>query len=267
MRDSIKCKKVAIYHNTDRLTLAQVKAKTGCTHIINGYLFNTKFEPLGWTVIDGKIVSKDRYNDWGIAFDKAGAPKMSTDRTKSFLSGIPILKNGARIYRNLTPDVARKAERTAVGWYPNGRVVLWCDSEKLTRDELQVKLLSLGVSDALMLDGGGSTQCIFPEGKVYSSRKVATMLLFWDENTKAEPVKIPTETKCPYAEPTKSIKKGSLGSGAKWVQWQLNRHGASLVVDGNFGKASVIALIEFQRKSGLTDDGICGSATRAVLKL
>ena len=63
------------------------------------------------------------------------------------------------------------------------------------------------------------------------------------------------------------IKKGSLGSGAKWVQWQLNRHGASLVVDGNFGKASVTALIEFQRKSGLIADGICGSATRAVLKL
>ena len=38
-------------------------------------------------------------------------------------------------------------------------------------------------------------------------------------------------------------------------------------VDGNFGKASVTALIEFQKKSGLIADGICGSATRAVLKL
>ena len=71
----------------------------------------------------------------------------------------------------------------------------------------------------------------------------------------------------PYSEPTKLIKKGSLGSGAKWVQWQLNRHGASLVVDGNFGKASEAELIEFQKKSGLTADGICGPATRAVLKL
>lgn len=267
MIDTIKCKKAALYHNTSRLTLTQVKAKTGCTHIINGYLFNTKFKPLGWTVIDGKVISKDQYNDWGIAFDKTGSPKMSTDRTKSFLSGIPILKNGARVYRNLTPDVARKAERTAVGWYQNGRILLWCDSLKLTREELQLKLISMGVSDAIMLDGGGSTQCIFPDGKLYSSRKVPTMLLFWDEDAKSDPMKTPTETGCPYSEPTKLIKKGSLGSGAKWVQWQLNRHGASLVVDGNFGKASEAELIEFQKKSGLTADSICGPATRAVLKL
>ena len=37
----------------------------------------------------------------------------------------------------------------------------------------------------LMLDGGGSTQGFFPSGKVASSRKVPTMVLFWEE-TKQE---------------------------------------------------------------------------------
>lgn len=262
-----KCKKAAVYHNTDRLTLTQIKAKTGCTHIINGYLFNTKFEPCGWLVIDGKVISRDRYNDWGFTCDKNESPKMSTDRSKTFLSGIPILKNGVRVYRGLTPDVARKAERTAVAWLPNGKIILWCDPQELTRDELQVKLLSFGASDAIMLDGGGSTQCIFPNGVLSSPRKVATVILFWDENAKVDMNKEPEEPKCPYAEPTRLIKKGSLGIGSKWVQWHLNKHGAALDVDGNFGKRSTAALVAFQKKSGLVADGICGPATRSVLKL
>ena len=262
-----KCKKAAVYHNKERLTLSQIKAKTGCSHIINGYLFNTKFQPCGWLVIDGEIISKDSYQDWGFACGKTGAPKMSTDRTRTFLGGIPILKDGNRIYRGLTADVARKAERTAVAWFPNGRVILWCDEKPMTRDELQVQLLSLGASDAIMMDGGGSTQCIFPDGKLSSSRKVATVILFWDESVPVNTDSAPNQTKCPYTEPAVLIKKGSTGLGSKWVQWQLNRHGASLMVDGVFGTNSVAALIAFQKKSGLAVDGVCGSATRAALKL
>ena len=67
-----------------------------------------------------------------------------------------------------------------MGWLANGKVVLWCDKARLTREQLQNKLLGLGVVDALMLDGGGSTQGIFPGGKVISSRKVPTLLLFWE---------------------------------------------------------------------------------------
>lgn len=76
--------------------------------------------------------------------------------------------------------MARSAARTAVGWLANGKVCLWCDKASLTREQLQNKLLGLGVVDALMLDGGGSTQGIFPGGKVISSRKVPTLLLFWE---------------------------------------------------------------------------------------
>ena len=110
---------------------------------------------------------------------------MLTDRGGSFLSGVPILKAGSKLYRGLTADVARPAARTAVGWMPNGKVCLWCDKASLTREQLQNKLLGLGVVDALMLDGG-STQGIFPGGKVVSSRKVPTLLLFWERSAKVE---------------------------------------------------------------------------------
>ena len=186
MIDTFDCARAQIYHNTGKLTPAAIKAKTGCTHIINGYLFNTRFKPLGWTVVDGKVISRDVYQDWGIAVGNDGKPRMLTDRGGSFLSGIPILKGGAKLYRFLTPDVARKAARTAVGWLGNGKVCLWCDKTAMTREQLQNKLLGLGVEDALMLDGGGSTQGIFPRAKVTSTRKVPTLLLFWERDKEPE---------------------------------------------------------------------------------
>lgn len=187
MVDTFACAKAQVYHNTAKKSPAQIKAETGCSHIINGYLFNGKFQPVGWTVIDGKVISRDKYQDWGVAIGNDGKPQMLTDRGGSFLSGVPILKAGAKLYRGLTADVARSAARTAVGWMPNGKVCLWCDKTSLTRDQLQDKLLGLGVVDALMLDGGGSTQGIFPKGTVFSIRKVPTLLLFWQaEASKAE---------------------------------------------------------------------------------
>ena len=179
---AFQCARAQIYHNTKKRTPAQIKAETGCTHIMNGYLFNGKFQPLGWTVIGGKVISKDAYQDWGISIGTEGRPKMGTERTVNFLSGIPILKDGAKLMRSLTPDVARKAERTAVGWKADGQVVLWCDKTAMTREQLQTKMLALGAKDALMLDGGGSTQGIFPAGKVVSSRKVPTLLCFWEQD-------------------------------------------------------------------------------------
>lgn len=186
MVDTFACAKAQVYHNTAKKSPAQIKAETGCSHIINGYLFNGKFQPVGWTVIDGKVISRDKYQDWGVAIGNDGKPQMLTDRSGSFLSGVPILKAGAKLYRGLTADVARSAARTAVGWLANGKVCLWCDKTSLTRNQLQDKLLGLGVVDALMLDGGGSTQGIFPKGKVTSTRKVPTLLLFWERSAKVE---------------------------------------------------------------------------------
>lgn len=186
MTDVFACARAQIYYNSKRKPLAQVKRESGCSHIINGYLFNGSFQPVGWTVIDGKVISRDAYQDWGISIGSDGKPQMLTDRGGSFLSGVPLLKNGAKLERSLTPDVARSAARTAVGWMPDGRICLWCDKTSLTREQLQNKLLGLGVVDALMLDGGGSTQGIFPGGKVTSTRKVPTLLLFWERSAKGE---------------------------------------------------------------------------------
>lgn len=69
-----------------------------------------------------------------------------------------------------------------------------------------------------------------------------------------------------YAEPNILIKKGTYGTGVKWVQDMLNHNGYSLTIDGAFGTATYNAVIDFQKNKGLEVDGIVGAATRNALK-
>jgi peptidoglycan L-alanyl-D-glutamate endopeptidase CwlK len=77
-----------------------------------------------------------------------------------------------------------------------------------------------------------------------------------------------TKGKNPYKEPTATIKKGSKGEGAQWVQWELKRlKYYTGNIDGDFGTNSDKALRAFQKAAKLTVDGKCGPGTRATLKV
>lgn len=75
-----------------------------------------------------------------------------------------------------------------------------------------------------------------------------------------------TKKKCPYAEPTKNLRYGAKGNGVKWVQWHLNQTGEKLSVDGAFGVLTKAAVLRFQKKCKLVQDGIVGPKTRAALR-
>ena len=91
-----------------------------------------------------------------------------------------------------------------------------------------------------------------------------------DYSSKATPEVKPTPKpavkKCPYAEPTKDLRRGSKGNGVRWVQWHLNQTGEKLAVDGSFGVLTKAAVLRFQKKFKLAQDGIVGPKTRAALK-
>ena len=73
-------------------------------------------------------------------------------------------------------------------------------------------------------------------------------------------------SKCPYTEPAKTIQFGAKGNNVKWLQWHLNQLGEKLIIDGNFGVLVKAAVLQFQKKQKLTQDGIVGAKTRAALK-
>jgi peptidoglycan hydrolase-like protein with peptidoglycan-binding domain len=72
----------------------------------------------------------------------------------------------------------------------------------------------------------------------------------------------------PYPDPSfaSTIAKGAYGSGVKWIQWILNDDGLYLgQIDGSYGPVTEGCVRTFQRKYGLSVDGVAGPKTLAKL--
>jgi predicted chitinase len=65
--------------------------------------------------------------------------------------------------------------------------------------------------------------------------------------------------------PGSALRQGSKGADVQTMQQQLVSLGYQIGVDGNFGPGTRGAVVDFQGKKGLTNDGICGPATWAAL--
>lgn len=61
------------------------------------------------------------------------------------------------------------------------------------------------------------------------------------------------------------LRKGSEGVLVKALQRRLNRYGASLGLDGEFGPVTERALMAFQKANGMAQDGVVGPETAAAL--
>lgn len=66
--------------------------------------------------------------------------------------------------------------------------------------------------------------------------------------------------------PVRTLRKGHKGADVLELQRRLNALGWTLKEDGDFGTATQKAVKEFQRKNGLTADGIVGRKTREALE-
>jgi peptidoglycan hydrolase-like protein with peptidoglycan-binding domain len=88
--------------------------------------------------------------------------------------------------------------------------------------------------------------------------------------TTPPPIAPPATPPAPPSAPTSTAsiawdghyyQKGSYGDVVKRIQQNLNAIGYNLVVDGAFGTNTRNAIVDFQRKNGLSADGIVGSNT------
>lgn len=69
----------------------------------------------------------------------------------------------------------------------------------------------------------------------------------------------------PFVMPAETLRHGSRGSGVKWLQYELNRHGFRTDIDGVFGPLTESSVRKFQNAKYLICDGIVGSKTKAAL--
>lgn len=252
----------------NKLTASQVRKRTGADVVINGTLFDSnRWVPNCDVKADGKVLNDDKYSYRGLGWNSGeGSFHVVTSgemkNYDNFLSCVLLVWNGVAYPYHADAAVSRKSGRTVLLGLKDGSTVLRCFPDgplSKTPKELQTALLGEfpGIVWALMLDGGGSVQ-LSQEGDeyIYSTRRVQNYLCFWRRK----------EDGCPYPEPTALVRQGSSGNGARWVQWQLQRHGGDLAVDGSFGAESARTLRAFQEVYGLETDGICGPAARKQLK-
>jgi predicted chitinase len=88
-----------------------------------------------------------------------------------------------------------------------------------------------------------------------------------DAATPSIPIPPPTQPAAPDQAPPYPgmLHVTSRGPSVTTLQQQLNNLGATIAVDGIFGKGTRQAVSDYQKKKGLTVDGIVGPATWAAL--
>lgn len=142
------------------------------------------------------------------------------------------------------------------------------------------KFSTMGFSDVIKLDGGGS-EIMKYQGSIKhatgENRQINCIIEVCAQSTPSSG-KNPTSSsgnstggaqetkkKNPYPVPTRVIKKGCSGNDVRWVQFQLNNAGFACAIDGSFGPKSVSTLKSYQISRDLEVDGSCGPATRKSL--
>lgn len=267
--------KMAIVKTDCKMTLAQVVSKYKCNYAINGGLYNMKTGKVNAIPlrIDGQTIATSSDGYWMMAWNTGSDLCMihSRDMNKwqNAIACSTMLKDGQETIFTYASAQGGCRGRTAFG-DDDDNVILFVTTDKkepMFPNTLRSKCKQIGAKNMIMLDCGGSSQ-MYNNGTYLQAekRKVAYWICVWTEQT-TESTTSQIKAKCPYQEPTVSIRNGSRGTGAKWVQWYLKQvYDSGLVVDGIFGQNSTKALKEFQAKAGLDDDGICGKLTRNALK-
>ena len=184
-----KPKKVSIYVNREKKSVAQVKAETGCAAVINGGLYDmATFEPACHLKVDGQVLAADKYKYWGLAWNTVADMTLASTYEKfdNYLACVCLVRDGKAETLLYASAMGGYRPRTAFGVFPDGRVWLFADSTGRTPEALQKLALQAGVKHAIMLDGGGSTQWAVPGDTVTAARRVHNFLCVWEEEMKEE---------------------------------------------------------------------------------
>lgn len=172
--------RIQIYINKSVKTLAEIKAETGADYLINGGLYQGK-QAVCHLRADGRTYAKDPYTYWGYAWDTGPditLRSVPAAERRNYICCVCLLRGGKAETLIYNRDVGGSRPRTAIG-LKDGALCLYCTDNGRTPMELQAELLALGWESAVMLDGGGSSQCDLVGKRIVSNRKVHNLILVY----------------------------------------------------------------------------------------
>lgn len=168
-----------------RKSLAQVKGETGADYILNGGMWNPDGSPCRGLKVNGVLLSGTPWGDVpGYAWDAPSGIRLTTNwqECANFIAVSPMIENGKAMDIPYADAQGGKRGRSAMG-VVNGCLGLYCASDgsgdASTPENLQKELLDLGWESAMMLDGGGSSQCDFNGQQVTAARMVHNWICVW----------------------------------------------------------------------------------------
>lgn len=182
-------RKVAIYDCPKRnYSAMQVRALTGCDLVINGGLYELA---TGNTVshlrIDGKTLANEEWSRPGFGWNSGTANiKMLEARdmgtVDNFIDCVDLIMDGEP--RPLQYDAGLSGARPRTAWatLPDGSMLAFASRDTVyTPEELQALMEQLGALNALMLDGGTSTQLSCREQEITTDRCTRNYVCFWGD--------------------------------------------------------------------------------------
>lgn len=160
-----------------RKSLAQVKQETGADYILNGGMWNGDGSACPLLKAGGVWYSERPWSAYGYAWDQGPDIALTAEMDRENLLACTCLIGPWGPVESPSYDRAQggRRGRSAMG-IQGGALCLYCSrdgsSDAETPEGLRDELRSLGWESAVMLDGGGSSQCDFKGLTIKASRKV-----------------------------------------------------------------------------------------------
>ena len=182
--------KLQIYINSKQNGLSAIKKETGADYVMNGGLFNPDWTACPLLKADGAMRSKTTWRAYGFGWNRPEDVSLRLDyeNVNNFISCVCLLRGGKREKISVTAALDGSRQRSAIGLMGD-KLVLYCTDEGTTPGALQRELEKLGCTDAVMLDGGGSSQCDFNGKQIKAARVVHNLLLVYTKKTGEAPEK------------------------------------------------------------------------------
>ena len=162
-----------------RKTLSQVKDETKAHYVLNGGMWNPDGTPCPLLKAGGVMLSGTPWRAVGYAWDKGPDIRMTSEyeAAANFIAVTPLILTGTGPVGAPSYGSAQggRRGRSAIG-LRGGDLALYCSGDgtgdAATPETLRDGLAGLGWASAVMLDGGGSSQCDFGGERITASRKV-----------------------------------------------------------------------------------------------
>ncbi len=148
------------------------------------YTTSPSVKPCGNYKVNGTVLSKESWMDWGFGWNAGSLPVMvSTMGNDNYLSTLPVLVGGKRrddVIDNQTSSVQRSTLRTWFGVDKAGKWYVEVTTSNYTLHRMVDRMQAFGIVDGMVLDGSGSSQCY--DGATYQKgdgRTIYSYLLLW----------------------------------------------------------------------------------------